>query len=340
MKKWSEDEKKFLIEYYPISGTNYCVGELERSWSSIIGMATKLKLKAKKINSYTKKELIFLKENYSSHGVEYCMNYLGRTKGSICAKARELGLFVNINVKSQNISKKRKFNNYKKFNVDNIINVSNKHAVYLLGFLWADGNLIKKKSHVVSINLIKDDAEFLYDVINLFSSGWKIGGEIKKYWKNKNGEVKQAKNQRVIRCYSQELYEFLFQHDYKVKSDVSFKKIWDKIPNKLEGYFILGLFDGDGHFNYQFRNNKYHSGEFVISGSYNYDWGVLENYCNDNYIDYSIYRLNVELGQVSRFIVRKKESLIRLFEILYDNSFYGLNRKYQKYLKYYERVKK
>jgi hypothetical protein len=340
MKIWTNEEKEFLTNYFSISGTNFCINELNRSWSSVIGMATKLGLKAKKSNSYTNNELDFLIRNYSSHGVEYCMNYLGRTKQGICAKAHKLNLYVDDNTKSQNISEKRKINNYKKYDVNNIININDKYVIYFLGYLWADGNLNKTNSYLTSINLIKDDAEFLYEIINLFSSGWTIGGEIKKYWKNDKGKIKQAKNQRTIRCYSQELYKFLSENDYKNKSDVNFYKIWNKFPNKFKSYFLLGLFDGDGHFNYQFRKNKYHSGEFVVSGLYNYDWSILENYFNNNNIKYSIYRLNVKLGQVSRIIVRKKESLIILFDLLYPNEFHGLERKYLKFLKYYEKTKK
>jgi len=340
MKCWTVNEKEFLITYYPLSGTNFCMNELNRSWSSIIGMATKLKLKANKNNSYTDNEMEFLKENYSTHGIEYCTKFLGRTKQAICAKAHELNLFIKPEVKSKNISEKRKINNYKKYDVSAIINISNKYVAYLLGYLWADGNLMKKNSSLTSINLVKDDAEFLIRIINSISSGWTIGNEVKKYWKNEFGEIKQAKNQRTIRCYSQELYDFLSAHDYENKSNVNFFKIWNKIPSNLKSYFILGLFDGDGHFNYQLRNKKYHSGEFVVSGSYDYDWCTLEKFCVDNNIEYSIYGLNVTLGQVSRFVVRKKESLISLFNILYSDDFHGLERKYLKFLKFYETTKK
>jgi hypothetical protein len=339
MKIWTNDEKNFLITYYPISGTNFCVNELNRTWSSVVGMATNLKLKAKKNNSFTDDELKFLIKNYSSRGVEFCSNYLGRTKEAVCGKAHDLNLFVNSDVKSQNISKKRKINNYKKYDVNNIINISNKHVAYFLGYLWADGNLNNTNSHLTSINLIKDDAEFLYNIIISFSSGWTMGREVKRFWKNDAGEIKQAKNQRTIRSYSQELYLFLSENDYENKSNINFNKIWTKIPDNLKIYFILGLFDGDGHFNYQLRNKKYHSGEFVISGSYDYDWTVLEDFCNKNNIEYSIYRLDVKLGQVSRFIVRKKKSLIKLFNLFYSNDFHGLKRKYLKFLKYYEKIK-
>lgn len=80
----------------------------------------------------------------------------------------------------------------------------------------------------------------------------------------------------------------------------------------------------------------YHSGEFVISASYNYDWSVLEDFFKKNNIDYVIYNLNVKLGQISRIIIRKKESLIKLYKLLYDGEFVGLERKHIKFLKYYE----
>jgi hypothetical protein len=336
---WTDNEIQFLKNNYSENGTNYCINSLNRTKSSILGMATNLKLKAKKPNSYSKDELKFLKNNYSSHGVEYCMIQLGRTKEGICTKAHELNQYVDAKTKSLNIINTRKINNYIKYDVNNIINVSNKYVAYFLGYLWADGNLINKSAHLTTINLIKEDAEYLYNILNLIGSGWTIGREIKKYWKNSAGEIKQAKNQRIIRCYSQELYNFLSENDYENKSHINFKKIWNKIPENFKNFFILGLYDGDGHFNYQFRHEKYHSGEFVITANYDYDWSVLENYFNENNIEYSIYRLIVKLGRVSQFIVRKKKSLIILFKKLYEDEFHGLERKYIKYLNYYEKIK-
>lgn len=340
MKKWTENEKQLLINNYSTKGTNYCVYLLNRTKSSILGMATKLNLKAKKPNNYTEDEVIFLENNYSTYGVKYCMTNLGRTKGAICAKARKLNLLVEINTKLVNISKTRKINNYKKYDVNNIITINNKYAAYFLGYLWADGNLNKTNSHLTSINLIKEDADFLYSILTLISSGWTIGKEIKKYWKNCAGEIKQAKNQRTIRSYSQELYNFLIENDYANKSQSNFNKIWNIIPNNLKNFFILGLYDGDGHFNYQLKNNKYHCGEFVISGTYNYDWSTLEDFYKNKNIEYSIYRLEVKLGRVSKIVVRKKKSLNILFDNLYCDEFHGLNRKYIKYLKYAEKFKK
>ena len=291
-------------------------------------------------NRWSEKEKQFLIENYSSMGVDYCIDNLHRTKNAICFKAHALNQYVNLKTKSINIANTRRINNYKKYDVNSIISVANKYVAYFLGYLWADGCVVKRNTYMTSINLIEDDAIFLYPILNKISSGWTLGGIIKKSWTNKEGIIKIAKNQRVIKTYSQELFKFLSENDYSIKSNVGFNKIWNKIPDTLKNYFILGLFDGDGTFNYQFRKNKYHSGEFVVTGCYNYDWSVLENYFNKNNIKYSIYRLNVELGQVSRIIVRKKESLITLYNLIYDGNFYGLKRKHIKYLKYYEAIKK
>ena len=96
----------------------------------------------------------------------------------------------------------------------------------------------------------------------------------------------------------------------------------------------MGLFDGDGHFNYQFRKNKYNSGEFVITSGYDYDWTVLENYYVKNNIEYSLYRMIVPLGRISTIIVRKRKSLINLYKLLYGDEFKGLDRKHKNYIKY------
>lgn len=287
------------------------------------------------MKKWLKEDIEFLIENYPKYGVEYCANELNRSKGSINKQRFKLNIKTIDGVRGINISKTRKINNYKKYDVSKLINISNKYSAYALGYLWADGNIIKNHSFLTSINLVKPDAEFLYKILISINDGWKIGGEIKKYWKNSMGEIKQAQNQRTIRIYSQELFDFLLKNDYDIKSRKSFEKIWKIIPEELKQFFILGLYDGDGHFNYQLRKNKYHSGEFVITASYDYDWSILEDYFKNNNIDYSIYRFVVKLGKVSHIIVRKKESLCRLYDLLYsDNNFKGLERKHNKYVKY------
>lgn len=291
-------------------------------------------------NKWSEEEKQFLIENYSNNGVDFCVKKLQRSKSSVCYKAHELNQYINIDVKSNNISNTRKLNNYSNYDVDKIIDISDKYVAYFLGYFWADGNLIKRHTYQSSINLIEDDAVFLYSIMSKFTNAWTIGKVIKKTWTDEDGNIKIAKNQRRIRTSSQKLYNFFYENDFNLKSKVNFNKIWQKIPNNLKKYFILGLFDGDGTFNNQIRNNKYYTGEFIITGIYKYDWSILEEYFKLNNIHYKIYNLNVKLGKVSRFVVRRKLSLITLYNILYDGDFYGLKRKYIKYLNYYEKIKK
>ena len=338
MKIWSNIEIDYLNNNYSEYGTEHCVNYLNRSWSSVIGMATKLKLKARKRNALSKTEKSFLVINYPIYGSEYCMNKLNRSKAIIQSNTHDMGLKTNEGVKGVNIINKRRKNNYLKYDIEKILTIENKYVVYFLGYLWADGHIRKNSSKIITINLVKDDAEFLYSVLSNISDGWTIGKEIKKYWTNNAGEIKQAQNQRTIRSYSQELFYFLEENDYSIKSNINFNKIWLKIPEEFKSFFILGLFDGDGHFNYQFRHNKYHSGEFVITSSYDYDWSTLEQFYKENNIEYSIYRTLEKLGRVSRIIVRKRDSLLKLYALLYNDEFKGLNRKYNKFLIYINHV--
>jgi len=339
-KNWSNIEISYLIDNYSEYGTEHCVNHLNRSWSSVVGKATKLKLKAKKQNGLSKTEKNFLAINYPKYGGEYCMNELNRSKAIIQGNAHDMKLKTNSGVKKINVINARRKNNYLKYDINKIITIENKYVAYFLGYFWADGHIRKNCSHITVIGLVKDDAEFLYNILTNISNGWTIGTEIKRYWTNNAGELKQAQNQRIIRSYSQELFYFLEENDYLIKSHVNFNKIWLKLPENLKSFFILGLYDGDGHFNHQFKDNKYHSGEFVISGNYDYDWNTLEQFYKENNIEYSIYRQIVKLGKVSVIIVRKRESLIKLYELLYKDEFKGLERKHIKFLKYYEAIKK
>jgi hypothetical protein len=336
---WSDNEIQNLINDFSTKGTNYCVNQLNRTKSAILNKANVLKLTAQRPNLYTNEEILFLKNNYSIYGVEYCAEYMKRNKNGVCNKARELNLFVDDSIKSNLIINGFKKKNYNKYDVDNILLLNNLYIIYFLGYFWADGHLDKNRT-LSSISLIKEDSEFLYNILIKFSNCWKIGSDLKKYWKNSLGEIKQGKLQRIIWSSSQELFYFLEENDYKNKSRVNFNKIFNKIPENLKSFFILGLYDGDGHFNYQKRYKNSHQGEFIITSSYDYDWSTLEQFYKKNNIDYSIYRQICKLGKNSDIKVRKKESLIKLYELLYKDEFKGLERKHIKYLNYYEAVKK
>lgn len=332
--RWHQKDIELLKKNLPKYGVEYCVKRLNRTKKSIYAKATLLNINTKKINSYSDNEIKFLIENYGVKGGEYCAKKLNRTKKSIYKKAFELNLKVNNSVKYQNISNKRKFNNYMKYNVDSIVQVNSKFSSYILGYLWADGHIRKDRTHLTTINLIEEDAIFLYKILSNISNCWNIGNSFEKYWTDKFGNIKKGKNQRTIISYSQELFNFLFENDYGSKSNKSFKKIWKIIPDEFKSFFILGLYDGDGNFNYQYRKNKYHSGEFIITSSYKYDWSTLEKFCTQNNIEYKIYNLIVPLGKISKFVIRKKDSLLKLYNLLYSDEFNGLYRKKIKFDKY------
>jgi len=288
---------------------------------------------------WSENEIKFLKNNYSNNGIEYCKSKLNRTKISIIHKANRCNLFLSLKIKNENIKNIKKRNNYEKYDLSKIKSLNTKEVAYFLGYFWADGVIYKKSSCVSQISLIENDSLYLYDNIisNIGKNNWTKSKPIKKQYRNKNNELINAKNQILIRSYSRELYEFLYENDYFYKSNVSFEKIFTKIPNEYKSYFILGLFDGDGSFTISKFKTGYIIGQFIITSTYNYDWKSLENYFKFNNIEYSIYKKIGIIGKYSLFVVRKKESLFILYNLLYGKKYtIGLSRKYLKFKNYME----
>jgi hypothetical protein len=189
--------------------------------------------------------------------------------------------------------------------------------VYILGLLWADG-YVDKKSNRVSIECVKDDIDYFFPI-------FKTTG-------NFNLTERQRPNRRIqgtISKSSLELSTFLKENDYDSKSLLSPNKILNKIPKNLIHYFYLGWSDGDGCFYYS-KTKKII--QFIISGSYDQDWGSLITICNELKIQYRIDRFITKKNhKYSRFLINKNEDILIFGKFIYENTLIGLPRKKEKY---------
>jgi hypothetical protein len=268
---------------------------------------------------WSEDEINFLKKNYPTMGSKFCAESLGRSVQSITIRSHILKL--KSEVKYQKIVETKLMNNLNKFDVSELINPSTIEASYILGLLWADGNISNFGFKTVRLNCVVEDMDYFKQVFTGTSRDWVLTNEFVKYY---NGH--EVKKQQTIKMSSVMLYDFLYKNDYDEKSFLSADKILKIIPYELNKFFILGLFDGDGHFNVVKKTKQ---AEWVITSSYDQDWHFMEDFCQKNGIEYSIYRLVVPLGRVSNFIVRKLDSINKIINLVHSHKI-GLPRKKNK----------
>ena len=280
---------------------------------------------------YTKNEINFLKNNYSKNGVAYCANVLKRSRASIENKVSKLGLVCDKKTIKRlkqeywihNPKKDKKPEEYN-VNPNAFINCSNKKIAYLLGLLWADGNIYKNR---VSINSLAKDANQFIPIF-METGKWNV------YYSKQVGR----KPQKHIYTNNKILSSFLVSCGYGPNTFISACDILNKIPDKLKVFWFRGLIDGDGCWYINSKNN--HSKQFTLSGGYNQDWKYFINLLNQLEIKHKVIKTirNAKNGK------RHKSSYVRIYGLnnliklgdfiytSYSQDKIGLKRKYNKYL--------
>jgi hypothetical protein len=249
-------------------------------------------------------EIEFLINAYPINTRQYCVDKLGISLEEIVYKIRKLKL------------KKNKSLNYSEFN-----NITNSYTAYVLGFMWADGHVRDDGRHF-NVGGIKEDID---EIEPIFTKVGNWGKSVQD--RSKNG----WKTAKYLIGSNKEIYNFLIENDYKIKSQVSADKILSKIPNDLKHYFFRGLIDGDGCFYY-----KDNGRQFALTSTYEQDWGYFEKLCVDLDIKYSIRRLKTINKKTNK---ENKSSVIRILgkeitklgNYLYQGEEFGLKRKLLKY---------
>jgi hypothetical protein len=193
-----------------------------------------------------------------------------------------------------------------------------KESCYILGLLWADGT-ISKKGNSISIECLKEDVDSFYPI-------FKTVGDFNYYTRQREGRSPQS----TLNCSSLELSTFLKENDYTNKSLVSPNKILKIIPENLQKYFYLGWSDGDGCF---YISDDLKTKQYVMSGTYNQDWSMLEDLCKKLDIFYIINKFKTKKGHsYSRFLIARNDGILSFGNFIYDDkNDLGLKRKFDKF---------
>ena len=272
-----------------------------------------------KNNPWSPEEILFLKENYPSKGNLYCSEHLDREGSSVFKKASYLKLKVNSDVKKLNnkLAQYKHQSNRKSddfnVNIEQFLDIQKPEVAYLLGFLWADGYIVRNE---VRLEIVKDDLDTIKPILE------SIGNWTYSY-RDRNG----CRTSGRATTSNKKIKEFLVNHDYHKKSYVSADKILSKIPNELKHYFFRGLVDGDGCI---YVNEKTNEKRISISSSVNQNWFYVENICNEIDVNFNVYQ---KIGKHSSSVIEINGVYAKTFcDYIYQDKQFGLDRKHNKYL--------
>jgi len=190
---------------------------------------------------------------------------------------------------------------------------------YILGLLWADGN-IDNIGNSIRLECVEDDIEIFYPI-------FQKTGNWNRYYRSRP----DRKPTGIIRTSNKPMCNFLLSNNYE-PHNIKTTTIIKKIPKELRHYWYRGLIDGDGCFYINIKNKCY---QFTLSGSYNQNWTFIEILFSDLNIKYSIQQAIHGKNKYSAIRVTNKQDIIKLGNFIYKDYFkdkIGLNRKYNKYL--------
>lgn len=161
--------------------------------------------------------------------------------------------------------------------------------IYFLGYLWADGSVAKNKKNITLAIQEEDAKEILPNIL-------KINEFLTKKFSISISKPKKDHWKTIMRFYSgdKDLYQFLVENDYTIKSRIAPTKILKIITLEKQNIFYLGFFDGDGCIYNGEKSYKLYS--FSFSGPFDYDWSFIDKKLEDLDIKSKIYRYKRNKG--------------------------------------------
>lgn len=258
---------------------------------------------------YTQQEIDFIKKYYISDGPLYCAQHLNRSRNSITHKANSLGIRIITN---------------KQINTKIFTEQYTPESSYILGLLWADGNIAHNS---IRLECIKSD-------IDIFAPTFMKTGEWNISYRSRPNRQPQAS----LYISNKLITDFLKERHYTSHNTKSAQPILDEIPEHLHHYWCRGLSDGDGCWYINIKNGLY---RHITAASYHQDWSFLENIYNKLNIKYSVTRRTNGKNKYSAIRITNKLDTLTFGQYIYqhfpsDNI--GLPRKYNKYLEIKSRL--
>ena len=347
--KYSESEKKFVIENYNKMTKREIAKHIGRSESSVKTFGQRNGLCGQPSKKWTDDEIEFLKNNYMNMTQQEMANELGRGYTAIKTKCSLLGLikldlswsdshseFLKQNYKNMTATEIAKTLNCKVSTVRNkafelglqkdryVINkdffksIDTEEKSYWLGFLYADGCVrkLKGKSHLC-IGLSAKDINHL-----------------EKFKKSLESNAPIAKRERdsavILTINCTELAEDLISLGCRPRKTYSELSIPPQIPQDLKRHFIRGFLDGDGWI----INGKYKGFDRRGLGIVSHKKNILLDFRKEfEKLDLQNKNKKIIYDESSnsyQMTYCSKVDSYKILNYLYSNSTVYLDRKYEK----------
>lgn len=207
--------------------------------------------------------------------------------------------------------------------------IDNQNKAYILGFLYADGHNSISKS-TLTMSLQEEDFNILEKIRKELKSDKPL--EFLDYSK-KNDFGYKYKNQYRLNVFSKHICTSL--ENIGMMSNKSLSLSFPNISEDLYAHFIRGYFDGDGSICRQIKNEHNHAVLITITST-NQFCQKLKDICNDILgINGGIYEASCHNGVTKVFTISGRNVCKIFLDWIYDDAILYLDRKYQRYLEYY-----
>lgn len=200
------------------------------------------------------------------------------------------------------------------------------NAFYLAGFIAADGNISNQK-YRITIELAEKDLDFLERMKCLINYN---GDLIRSVVKNSKRDLKWKDTVNYsLKFSSKQVVEDLSRFNIVSRKT----KIYDfpdwLINHPLVNHFMRGYFDGDGHIGLKKTKLRFHlSGNYVFLTNFQY---ILERECDIAHNNIFTRPNGLSCLEYQGNIIASK-----IYQFLYNNSTFHLDRKYKVYKDFLE----
>ena len=213
------------------------------------------------------------------------------------------------------------------FNEDYFENIDTEEKAYWLGFIAADGSVVKSSeynSYRLYINLSHIDESHLEKFQNAIEAN---DTALQRYTSTVGFCNSDGTTTSRIVLNSLKLCTDLAK--YHIHQRKSYDIELPNIDSNLMPHYLRGLFDGDGSYycQYDIKNNRYRYAFEIVGASETLLKQVQEYLLSVN-IKTNIY---CRKGTKSfRLMSGSRQEILKLIDLLYSNAHIDLNRKYQK----------
>ena len=219
-----------------------------------------------------------------------------------------------------------------KINHDYFENIDSEHKAYWLGFIYADGSITKKAyekgsyTYRLRMELMFEDKYILEQMALDLESDLKP----KEYYNDTSSfeGYNKPKHTAYIMFSSKKMGEDLVKLGVMPNKTLILKSL-PSIPDNLMKHFIRGYFDGDGSV-YLTKDNTIKT---AFYGTHDFINSIQDFLIKE--LDLTKKKITDQKEANVSFVGMAKQESEKLYHYMYDEATIFLNRKYEKYNKYF-----